>query len=178
MKKKLMNKFPLKILSLLIAILIWLLVMNIENPSITQTYTDIPVTFVNESYIESMNNIALMVDGKDSVNVRIRAVSDTIKKLNKENITAVADLIMVPVTVTCAGVDDENIEVTPKNIPIKIDERKSIDRIISTELIGESKPDNNYEVGKITANPEKINIVGPNRQCYRTGKCGRNGSKR
>lgn len=171
MKKSLMNKFTLKILSLLIAILIWLLVMNIENPSITQTYTDIPVTFVNESYIESMNNIALMVDGKDSVNVRIRAVSDTIKKLNKENITAVADLtqiidmdsdpIMVPVTVTCAGVDDENIEVTPKNIPIKIDERKNIDRIISTELIGESKPDNNYEVGKITANPEKINIVGP-----------------
>ena len=51
--------------------------------------------------------------------------------------------------------------MTPKNIPIKIDERKSIDRIISTELIGESKPDNNYEVGKITANPEKINIVGP-----------------
>ena len=110
MKKSLMNKFTLKILSLLIAILIWLLVMNIENPSITQTYTDIPVTFVNESYIESMNNIALMVDGKDSVNVRIRAVSDTIKKLNKENITAVADLtqiidmdsdpIMVPVTVT------------------------------------------------------------------------------
>ena len=65
MKKSLMNKFTLKILSLLIAILIWLLVMNIENPSITQTYTDIPVTFVNESYIESMNNIALMVDGKD-----------------------------------------------------------------------------------------------------------------
>ena len=90
MKKSLMNKFTLKILSLLIAILIWLLVMNIENPSITQTYTDIPVTFVNESYIESMNNIALMVDGKDSVNVRIRAVSDTIKKLNKENITAVS----------------------------------------------------------------------------------------
>ena len=80
MKKSLMNKFTLKILSLLIAILIWLLVMNIENPSITQTYTDIPVTFVNESYIESMNNIALMVDGKDSVNVRIRAVSDTIKR--------------------------------------------------------------------------------------------------
>ena len=95
MKKSLMNKFTLKILSLLIAILIWLLVMNIENPSITQTYTDIPVTFVNESYIESMNNIALMVDGKDSVNVRIRAVSDTIKKLNKENITAVADLTQI-----------------------------------------------------------------------------------
>ena len=51
MKKSLMNKFTLKILSLLIAILIWLLVMNIETPSITQTYTDIPVTFVNEAYI-------------------------------------------------------------------------------------------------------------------------------
>ena len=69
--------------------------------------------------------------------------------------------IMVPVTVTCPGIKDKNVEVTPRNIPITIEERESIDCIINTELVGESKPDKNYEVGKTTAEPEKITITGP-----------------
>ena len=48
MKKSLMNKFTLKILSLLIAMLIWLLVVNVQDPITTEIFTDIPVTFVNE----------------------------------------------------------------------------------------------------------------------------------
>ena len=61
MKKNLMNKLTLRILSLFIAIFIWLLVVNIEDPVRTITITDVPVTFVNESYIESMNKVALSV---------------------------------------------------------------------------------------------------------------------
>ena len=65
--------------------------------------------------------------------------------MSKDNITAVADLtqiidmttqpIMVPVTVTCPGIKDKNVEVTPRNIPITIEERESIDCIINTELV-------------------------------------------
>ena len=40
-----MNKFTLRILSLFIAIFIWLLVVNIEDPVRTITITDVPVTF-------------------------------------------------------------------------------------------------------------------------------------
>ena len=61
MKKSLMNKFTLKILSLLIAMLIWLLVVNVQDPITTEIFTDIPVTFVNESYIEKSGKLALMV---------------------------------------------------------------------------------------------------------------------
>ena len=171
MKKSLMNKFTLKILSLLIAMLIWLLVVNVQDPITTEIFTDIPVTFVNESYIEKSGKLALMVEGKDTVNVRVRGENSIIRNMSKDNITAVADLtqiidmttqpIMVPVTVTCPGIKDKNVEVTPRNIPITIEERESIDCIINTELVGESKPDKNYEVGKTTAEPEKITITGP-----------------
>ncbi len=171
MKKSLMNKFTLKILSLLIAMLIWLLVVNVQDPITPEIFTDIPVTFVNESYIEKSGKLALMVEGKDTVNVRVRGENSIIRNMSKDNITAVADLtqiidmttqpIMVPVTVTCPGIKDKNVEVTPRNIPITIEERESIDCIISTELVGESKPDKNYEVGKTTAEPEKITITGP-----------------
>ena len=166
-----MNKFSLKIISLVIAFIIWLLVMNVQNPARTVTYYDIPVTFSNTSYIESTNNIALMVEGKDTVSVRVMAESKIISNLDKTDITAVADLtqiidmnsqpIMVPVSVNCPGIRDENIEVMPKNIPIVLEKRESIDRIISPELIGESKPEKNFEVGKATATPEKVTITGP-----------------
>ena len=73
MKKNLMNKFTLKILSLAVAILIWLLVINIEDPVRTETYWDVPVTIVNESYLTSEFEIPLLVDGSDTVTVRIRA---------------------------------------------------------------------------------------------------------
>ena len=77
-----MNKFTLRILSLFIAIFIWLLVVNIEDPVRTITITDVPVTFANESYIESMNKVALMEDGKDTVDVKVTGASSIMKKIS------------------------------------------------------------------------------------------------
>ncbi len=131
--KNLMNKFTLRILSLFIAIFIWLLVVNIEDPVRTITITDVPVTFANESYIESMNKVALMEDGKDTVDVKVTGASSIMKKISRDNISAVADLtqivdlesdpIMVPVYVSYSGIEEHNIEARPRNIPITIENR-------------------------------------------------------
>ena len=86
MRKNLMNKFTLRILSLFIAVFIWLLVVNIEDPVRTITITDVPVTFANESYIESMNKVALMEDGKDTVDVKVTGASSIVKKISRDNI--------------------------------------------------------------------------------------------
>ena len=51
MKKNMINKFTLKILSLIIAILIWLLVRNVDDPIIVRTFYEIPVTIENASYL-------------------------------------------------------------------------------------------------------------------------------
>ena len=38
MKKKRPNNFPLKIMSLAVAILVWLIVVNVDNPVVSKTY--------------------------------------------------------------------------------------------------------------------------------------------
>ena len=81
MKKSLMNKFTLKILSLAIAVLIWLIVRNVQDPVIVQTFYDIPVTLVNESYLSNNMKIPLLIDGDDTVKVRIKAEESVIKEL-------------------------------------------------------------------------------------------------
>ena len=132
MKKSLMNKSTLKILSLLIAILIWVVVKNVQDPMLVRIITRIPVTIVNESYLASNLEIPLLIDGQDTVNVKVKGRESVVKGLEREDFQAVADMTqivsmdttprMVPVKVTCEGVEESDISVTPGNIQVDIEE--------------------------------------------------------
>lgn len=170
MKKNMINKFTLKILSLIIAILIWLLVRNVDDPIIVRTFYEIPVTIENASYLAENLEIPLLVDGKDTVKVRIKGARSVVNKLEKEDITAVADMtqiiskdttpIMVPVEVTCTGISDSDITVRPRNIQVNIEKQKSVEKTIAVST-GDTQPDKDYEIGNLKANPEKVTISGP-----------------
>lgn len=170
MKKNMINKFTLKILSLIIAVLIWLLVRNVDDPIIVRTFYEIPVTIENASYLAENLEIPLLVDGKDTVKVRIKGARSVVNKLKKEDITAVADMtqiiskdttpIMVPVEVTCTGISDSDITVRPRNIEVDIEKQKSVEKTIAVST-GDTQPDKDYEIGNLKANPEKVTISGP-----------------
>ena len=53
MKRKITDNIPLKIMSLAVAVLVWLIVVNIDNPMETQYYTVSNVEIINKDYIES-----------------------------------------------------------------------------------------------------------------------------
>lgn len=175
MKKTLLNKFTLKILSVLIAMLIWLLVTNIKDPIITKPIKAVVVTMEHENYIESLGDsksgkVPMMEEGKNKINVYVRGKKSVVNDLTEKDVTAVADLqqivdmdtdpVMVPVTVTCPGVTEEMIETKPKLIPIKLEDKKSVDKPV-TASIGEAKPAKGYEVGTMVCDPEKVTISGP-----------------
>ena len=170
MKKNMINKFTLKILSLVIAVLIWLLVRNIDDPIIVRTFYEIPVTIENESYLAENLEIPLLVEGKDTVKVRIKGKRSVVNELKKTDITAVADMtqiismdttpVMVPVEITCEGISDSDITVRPRNIQVDIEKQKSVEKTIAVST-GDTQPDKDYEIGSLKANPEKVTISGP-----------------
>lgn len=170
MKKNMINKFTLKVLSLIIAILIWLLVRNVDDPIVVRTFYEIPVSIENASYLAENLEIPLLVDGKDTVKVRVKGARSVVSKLKKEDIKAVADMtqiiskdttpIMVPVEVTGTGISDSDITVRPRNIQVDIEKQKSVEKTIAVST-GDKQPDKDYEIGNLKANPEKVTISGP-----------------
>lgn len=170
MKKNMINKFTLKVLSLIIAILIWLLVRNVDDPIVVRTFYEIPVSIENASYLAEKLEIPLLVDGKDTVKVRVKGARSVVSKLKKEDIKAVADMtqiiskdttpIMVPVEVTGTGISDSDITVRPRNIQVDIEKQKSVEKTIAVST-GDTQPDKDYEIGNLKANPEKVTISGP-----------------
>ena len=69
---------------------------------------------------------------------------------------------MVPITVTCSvpGVSPSDIKVTPQNLSVNLDEKETQEFVVNVSR-GDTKPGKDYEVGSLTASPEKVRITGP-----------------
>ena len=55
MRKKILHNWGLKLISLAIAVILWFLVVKIDDPKDTRSFSDIPVTLVNTELLEQEN---------------------------------------------------------------------------------------------------------------------------
>ena len=169
LKQRLKNNWTLKLASVAIAFLIWLVVGNINDPIIQKVYSNVKVNITNGSYIESRGMTYRLDSNYQTVSVTLRGNYSKVTKRNDDivveaDLTQIVDMdstpVMVPVTVKCKDISAENITVSPITIPIEIEERETKDFMIAVNY-GDSVPGAGYEVGKIYANPEKISVSGP-----------------
>ena len=174
-KRKITDNIPLKITSVAVAVVLWLIVVNIDNPIGTNYYTINDVELINKEYVESSDTIGKMCmpeQNQDSIKIAITASKKIRDKIKVTDISAVADLqqavsldtnpVMVPITVTCSvpGVSSNDIKVTPQNLSVNLDEKETQEFVVNVSR-GDTKPGKDYEVGSLTANPEKVRITGP-----------------
>ena len=162
-------------MSVAVAVVVWLIVVNIDNPVGTNYYTLTNVELINKEYVESSDTIGKMCmpeEKQDSIRIAITTNKKIRDKIKVSDITATADLqqavsldtnpVMVPITVTCSvpGVTPNDIKVTPQNLSVNLDEKETQEFVVNVSR-GETKPGKDYEVGSLTANPEKVRITGP-----------------
>lgn len=105
--KLITNNFGLKILAAVFAIVLWLVVVNTEDPDKTKLFS-VPVSIENADYLTEMgktyeilntDEVSFWVTGKRSI-IQELSDSDFTASANMENINE--DLTMVPVTVTAS----------------------------------------------------------------------------
>lgn len=174
-KRKITDNIPLKIMSVAVAVVVWLIVVNIDNPVGTNYYTLTNVELINKEYVESSDTIGKMCmpeEKQDSIRIAITTNKKIRDKIKVSDITATADLqqavsldtnpVMVPITVTCSvpGITPNDIKVTPQNLSVNLDEKETQEFVVNVSR-GDTKPGKDYEVGSLTANPEKVRITGP-----------------
>ena len=88
------NNFGLKVLSIIFAIIMWLVVVNIDDPKITKTFTT-TVSITNESAISDMGKYYEVVDGKNTVTFAVSAKRSLIEDLSGSDFKAVADMSLI-----------------------------------------------------------------------------------
>ena len=170
MKEKITNNLSLKILSLIVAIFIWLLVINVDNPIITKTFVVTDVQLLNEAYIDADGKMCMRDEEQQPIRVTIKAQRKILDDISVMDIRAVADLqqavsldttpVMVPITASVGKIPAENIQVSPQNLSLHIEDKETQEFVV-TVTTNNTRPDKGYEIGNLISNPEKIRITGP-----------------
>ena len=170
MKEKITNNLSLKILSLIVAIFIWLLVINVDNPIITKTFVVTDVQLLNEAYIDADGKMCMRDEEQQPIRVTIKAKRKILDDISVMDIRAVADLqqavsldttpVMVPIMASVGKIPAENIQVSPRNLSLHIEDKETQEFVV-TVTTNNTRPDKGYEIGNLISNPEKIRITGP-----------------
>lgn len=180
MKDRLINNIGLKVISLLFAVVMWALVVNIDDPVDEQTYRSIPVKVLHEEIFTAKASTYRIVDGKDTVNVTVRAKRSVLAQIEDGDIRVTADVknrvthslseATLPTEVVIKGFEGEYVEAytTPQNLQIEVEPSTTKKFPISIETIGTPRDGN--ILGELKADPEKIMLGGGESQVNRVKK--------
>lgn len=139
--KKLTNNLGLKLIAVVSAVLLWLLIMNTNDPETTFTISGIPIEFVNGSVLEE-NGLVYEVVGNKSVSVSVTTRTKDKDKIKAQDFKATANLA--------------DIYGLTSNVRI------SVDLVNNASLIrkwGQMDFGTTIETEKVVTRPFKIEVV-------------------
>ncbi len=165
MKRRMTANWGLKILAFFSAVLMWLVVVNIDDPVTDKTYNGISVSVINEEIVTTTNRTYQIVDNTQEVSVTVSANRSVLNKIKSEDIVAIADMkelslgTQIPIDVSIPGFKYEKAFTTPGNLQVKIEDEAKNNFPITPTTTGTVRE--GYVLGELKPNPEKVTLRGP-----------------
>ena len=164
MKKKLTHNLWLKLLSLGIAIVVWFVIINSEDPIGSKEFKDIPVKLLNENHVQEREKVLEVIAG-DTVDVVVEGRRSQLDLLTESDIEATADLLEVSfmdtvlVKASVPNYPDVTVMNNGENVmKLLFDDYVTRRFSFQVETIGE--PMEGYYVGDALPSPNIIQISG------------------
>ena len=137
MKKNFIKKqdFLLKLLSLALSIVLWAVVMDIDNPERNMRFDDVPVRVIGASQLKASTGLELIEGENTTVTVSLRGQSKSVGEVRASQITATVDIsglteaneYDLPVTVSVSKSGVETNYVNPGKVHVRVDRVESKD---------------------------------------------------
>ena len=166
MKKNVFDHFGLKILSLVIAVIIWIVVANIDDYKMTKQILGIEIEFVNGEAITGKNKVYEVPEGT-TIDVVVKGRRKVVEGLTKEDFKAVADLSKMSITnavkvevsaVRSQVARDLTISYTNDSVVVAVENKVSQQLPITVRTNGNVA--DGYAIRSKTAAPNLITVEG------------------
>ncbi len=176
MKHRLTRNLGWKILSLAAGFLIWILVVNVDNPTKSKLFRDVNIQIVNEDSVTEIDK-AFDIVSDDTVTLKVTERRRILESLSSSDFTVIADMEnltemnTVPLTVSCSNpsVTFDEITIVPSSLKVELEQIMQSEFVITVETIG--TPQNGYEVGTTeVAEGKTVQIAGPQSLLDRIGQ--------
>lgn len=164
MKKKILRNWGLKLLSIVIAFMLWYFAVSTDDPKETVTFSNVPVILRNTELLEQENKVYEIL-GSNTTRVSVRAPRSVKEQLRASDIIAEADMSMltdintIAINCTVPNYEVESVICNPTVLRLGIEERSSKWFLIQPSTTGEVAE--GYVIGVISTDQNKLEISGP-----------------
>lgn len=164
--KRVTNNLGLKLMAVLFAVILWLVVVNIDDPTKTKTFTT-SVTIENEDAITNMGKYFEIVDGGNTVSFTVSAKRSVLNMLSNTDFKAVADmskiedLKKVPIEITATrSTSQVSFPSSTQYLEVNVEDLQTKQLVISADYTG--TPAENCAVGEVNvASSNVLKVSGP-----------------
>ena len=165
MKKKLTSNIGLKILSVLLAALLWLVITNVDDPVKSRPFSNVLVEIQNEDVINEPDKIYEIIEG-ETVSFRVLAKRSVVDSLTSNDFKVTADFSKllsggnsVLIDVTSKKGEVTITDLKPKTLTIRQEEISKED--FKVNVVQKGEVTEGYYVGEKTASPLIVRVDGP-----------------
>lgn len=168
MKLKLTDNLFLKLLSIGLAVILWLAVVNISDAEGTKTFSK-EVTLLNTDIITENGQVFRVEDNTNVVKVTVRARKSVLDKLRQEDFILTADMkkdlkynYLVGINVECRNKSisvAEDVTLDRYNIQVSVEDSATEQFPVIVRYTG--KPADGMVVGSLVPEQTVIKITGP-----------------
>ncbi len=166
MRKKLLNNIGIKILSVLAAIIIWILVANVDDYMVTKTITGVQVSTLNEDSITELDKV-YELDGDGEVTIIVKGQRSIVEELTAQDFTATVDLSQLSLTNAVQVIVEpvkesykSALTITCPNNMISVTLEDRMEQQIAVTIQVEGEPKDGYAVGTKSTSPNMVTISG------------------
>ncbi|MEG2441630.1 MAG: CdaR family protein [Acetivibrio sp.] len=165
MKEKLTKNLGIKLLSVPLAAIIWIVIINIDDPFSTRTISNVPVEILNESYITASGQVYDIVEG-NTVSVTVRAKRSTQDKIKATDLRITANLAeitqfnRVEIVAECTKYIADGVELTVKPKMLAVTLEDSATKTMPVQVSTTGVVDSGYYVDIVKASPNMIEVTG------------------
>lgn len=163
--KLITNNFGLKILAIIFSCALWLVVVSIDDPKTTRTFTT-TVSIEHENYLNGIGKYYEIVNNSNTVSFKVTGKRSYLERMSNSDFKAVADLETienmerVPIEITpqrYAG----NVSIVNKNyyLELTVEDLMSAPFVISVKAEGNVSDQN--ALGSLSASPTILRVSGP-----------------
>lgn len=166
MKDKIFSNLGLKLLSVILGFIVWLIVLNLDDYAVTRQINNIPVEILNENAVTDQNQLFDITEG-ETVDIIVKGRRSVVNEITASDFRATADLSKlsltnaVPITVTTANAalsNDLSITVVNGVLVIELEEEDTISLPVTVATQGNVAE--GYTVGAAVATPNLITVSG------------------
>lgn len=164
--KRVTNNLGIKLMAVLFAVILWLVVVNVDDPTKTKTFTT-SVAVENENAITSMGKYFEVADGGNTVSFTVTAKRSILNMLSNTDFKAVADMSKiedmkrVPIVISATRYTSSvSLPTDVQYLDVNVEELQTKQLVISAAYTG--TPAENCAVGEVSvASSNVLKVSGP-----------------